>query len=161
MRSHRGDLRLSNPDWNEYELLGGIRWLRAMLAASCGAREAGTKVQGHGLRATFASIAEELVSSAPLTRMMNHVAAGDGARRSFGQDGRPWLTSWKRRRGGGDTDVHVRLLRALPLPIRLARNQPSALARRIGVARVHQDPASCGRSRQAGFERSVRGRQCA
>ena len=33
MRSHRGDLRLSNPDWNEYELLGGIRWLRAMLAA--------------------------------------------------------------------------------------------------------------------------------
>jgi len=25
MRSHRGDLRLSNPDWNE--LLGGIRWL--------------------------------------------------------------------------------------------------------------------------------------
>ena len=34
MRSHRGDLRLSNPDWTEYELLGGIRWLRAMLAAS-------------------------------------------------------------------------------------------------------------------------------
>jgi hypothetical protein len=31
MRSHRGDLRLSNPDWNEYELLGAIRWLRAML----------------------------------------------------------------------------------------------------------------------------------
>ena len=39
--------------------------------------EAGTKVQGHGLRATFASIAEELVSSAPLKRMMNHAAAGD------------------------------------------------------------------------------------
>jgi hypothetical protein len=31
--------------------------------------EAGTKVQGHGLRATFASIAEELVSSALLKRM--------------------------------------------------------------------------------------------
>ena len=39
--------------------------------------EAGTKVQGHGLRATFASIAEELVSSALLKRMMNHTAAGD------------------------------------------------------------------------------------
>jgi integrase len=39
--------------------------------------EAGTKVQGHGLRATFASIAEELVSSALLKRMMNHAAAGD------------------------------------------------------------------------------------
>jgi hypothetical protein len=136
MRSHRGDLRLSNPDWNEYELLAGIRWLRAMLAASCGARpaaapvdaaaaascapdrqraplevgkrkgapgpavilkadeplfpivdarktlswineEAERKVQGHGLRATFASIAEELVSSALLKRMMNHAAAGD------------------------------------------------------------------------------------
>ena len=68
MRWHRGDLRLPNPDWTEYELLGGIRWLRAMLAASCGAREAGT-VQGHGLRATFASIAE-LVSSALLKRML-------------------------------------------------------------------------------------------
>lgn len=39
--------------------------------------EAGTNVQGHGLRATFASIAEELVSSALLKRMMNHAAAGD------------------------------------------------------------------------------------
>ena len=38
---------------------------------------AGTKVQGHGLRATFASIAEELVSSALLKRMMNHATAGD------------------------------------------------------------------------------------
>ena len=38
---------------------------------------AGTKVQGHGLRATFASIAEELVSSALLKWMMNHAAVGD------------------------------------------------------------------------------------
>ena len=38
---------------------------------------AGTNVQGHGLRATFASIAEELVSSALLKRMMNHATAGD------------------------------------------------------------------------------------
>ena len=44
MRSHRGDLRLSNPDWNEYELFGGIRWPRAMLAASCGARPAAAPV---------------------------------------------------------------------------------------------------------------------
>jgi hypothetical protein len=34
-------------------------------------------VQGHGLRSTFASIAEELVSSALLKRMMNHAATGD------------------------------------------------------------------------------------
>jgi len=39
--------------------------------------EAGTNVQGHGLHATFVSIAEELVSSALLKRMMNHAAAGD------------------------------------------------------------------------------------
>ena len=45
-----------------------LRWIN---------EEAGTKVQGHGLRATFASIAEELVSSALLKRMMNHAAAGD------------------------------------------------------------------------------------
>jgi integrase len=38
---------------------------------------AGTNVQGHGLRATFASIAEELVSSALLKRMMNHATVGD------------------------------------------------------------------------------------
>lgn len=39
--------------------------------------KAGTSVQGHGLRATFASIAEELVSGAVLKRMMNHAAGDD------------------------------------------------------------------------------------
>jgi integrase len=38
---------------------------------------AGTSVQGHGLRATFASIAEELVSGAILKKMMNHAAGSD------------------------------------------------------------------------------------
>jgi Arm DNA-binding domain len=37
----------------------------------------GTSVQGHGLRATFASIAEELVSGAVLKKMMNHAAGAD------------------------------------------------------------------------------------
>jgi len=36
-----------------------------------------TSVQGHGLRATFASIAEELVSGGALKRMLNHAAGGD------------------------------------------------------------------------------------
>ena len=36
-----------------------------------------TTVQGHGLRATFASIAEELVSGGALKRMLNHAAGGD------------------------------------------------------------------------------------
>lgn len=39
--------------------------------------KAGTLVQGHGLRATFASIAEELVSGAVLKKMMNHAAGAD------------------------------------------------------------------------------------
>ena len=39
--------------------------------------QAGTSVQGHGLRATFASIAEEMVSGAVLKRMMNHAAGND------------------------------------------------------------------------------------
>ncbi len=39
--------------------------------------KAGTSVQGHGLRDTFASIAEELVSGAALKKMMNHAAGGD------------------------------------------------------------------------------------
>ncbi len=38
---------------------------------------AATNVQGHGLRDTFASIAEELVSGAALKKMMNHAAGGD------------------------------------------------------------------------------------
>ncbi|HTP70769.1 MAG TPA: hypothetical protein VML58_01020, partial [Burkholderiaceae bacterium] len=38
---------------------------------------AGTSVQGHGLRATFASVAEELVSGAVLKKMMNHAAGAD------------------------------------------------------------------------------------
>lgn len=36
-----------------------------------------TVVQGHGLRATFASIAEEIVSGGALKRMLNHAAGGD------------------------------------------------------------------------------------
>lgn len=36
-----------------------------------------TAVQGHGLRATFASIAEELVSGASLKRMLNHSSGSD------------------------------------------------------------------------------------
>jgi hypothetical protein len=39
--------------------------------------KAGTTVQGHGLRATFASVAEELVSGAVLKKMMNHAAGSD------------------------------------------------------------------------------------
>ena len=39
--------------------------------------QAGTTVQGHGLRSTFASIAEELVSGGVLKRMLNHAAGGD------------------------------------------------------------------------------------
>jgi len=39
--------------------------------------QAKTNVQGHGLRATFASIAEELVSGAVLKRMLNHAAGTD------------------------------------------------------------------------------------
>jgi hypothetical protein len=36
-----------------------------------------TSVQGHGLRATFASIAEELVSGGVLKKMMNHATGAD------------------------------------------------------------------------------------
>lgn len=40
-------------------------------------RRAETTVQGHDLRATFASIAEELVSGASLKRMLNHATGDD------------------------------------------------------------------------------------
>jgi hypothetical protein len=39
--------------------------------------QAKTNVQGHGLRATSASIAEELMSSAALKRMLNHAVGAD------------------------------------------------------------------------------------
>ena len=38
---------------------------------------AGTDVRPHGLRSTFASVAEELVSAYTLKRMLNHAEAGD------------------------------------------------------------------------------------
>lgn len=38
---------------------------------------AGTNVKPHGLRATFASVAEELVSAYTLKRMLNHAETGD------------------------------------------------------------------------------------
>jgi hypothetical protein len=38
---------------------------------------AGTTVQGHALRATFASVAEPLVTASVLKRMLNHAVAGD------------------------------------------------------------------------------------
>jgi len=38
---------------------------------------AGTSVQGHGLRATFASVAEGLVWAAVLKRMLNHAVTAD------------------------------------------------------------------------------------
>jgi hypothetical protein len=44
--------------------------------------EAGTTVQGRGLRATFASIAE-LVSGGVLKRMMNHAVGGDVTLRHY------------------------------------------------------------------------------
>jgi hypothetical protein len=73
---------------------------------------AGTSVQGHGLWATFAGIAEELVSSALLKPMMNHATAGDvtlghsvwrRARRHCAPDGRPPQTSSNRRRSSHRT----------------------------------------------------------
>lgn len=40
-------------------------------------KQAGTTVQGHDLRATFTTIAEELVSGGVLKRMINHAANND------------------------------------------------------------------------------------
>ena len=40
-------------------------------------------VQAHDLRATFASVADELVSSNTVKRMMNHAAAGDVTANSY------------------------------------------------------------------------------
>lgn len=40
-------------------------------------KQAGTTVQGHDMRATFTTIAEELVSGGVLKRMINHVTNGD------------------------------------------------------------------------------------
>ena len=39
--------------------------------------EAGVRISGHDLRATFASVAEELVSAYTLKRMLNHADAND------------------------------------------------------------------------------------
>lgn len=45
-----------------------LRWIN---------KQAGTSVQGHGLRATFASIAEELVFGGILKRILSHATSSD------------------------------------------------------------------------------------
>jgi integrase len=59
------------PEEPLFPIMDARKTLRAINAS------AGTSVQGHGLRATFASVAEGLVSAAVLKRMMNHAVAGD------------------------------------------------------------------------------------
>jgi hypothetical protein len=58
--------------------------------------KAGTTVQGHGMRDTFASIAEELVSSASLKKMLHHAAGGDVTLRSYvGKSEAQLRTGWQ------------------------------------------------------------------
>lgn len=59
------------PDAALFPIVDARKTLAWINAQAC------TKVQGHGLRATFASIAEELVSGGVLKRMMNHATGGD------------------------------------------------------------------------------------
>lgn len=66
--------------------------------------QAGTTVQGHGLRATFASVAEELVSGGALKRMPNHATGGDAGfgvprstRRDCGSAGAKQARAWHHR----------------------------------------------------------------
>jgi hypothetical protein len=59
------------PEEPLFQILDARKTLKAINAI------AGTSVQGHGLRATFASVAEGLVSAAVLRRMMNHAVAAD------------------------------------------------------------------------------------
>lgn len=53
-------LRLSDPDWKEFELLGGVNWLRAVLAASRGARPAAAQAETAALRAALIAKIQEL-----------------------------------------------------------------------------------------------------
>ena len=84
-------------------------------------------MQGHGLRATFASIAQELVSSAPLKRMMNHAGAGDvtlgryvakseAQLRAGWQAVADFVEGWREGTGAGCPGSSTA---ALPLPIAL------------------------------------------
>ena len=59
------------PEEPLFPIIDARKTLRAINAS------ADTNVQGHGLRATFASVAEGLVSAAVLKRMMNHAVAAD------------------------------------------------------------------------------------
>jgi len=59
------------PEEQLFPIMDARKTLKAINAS------AGTNVQGHGLRATFASVAKGLVSAAVLKRMMNHAVAAD------------------------------------------------------------------------------------
>ncbi|RCW65165.1 tyrosine-type recombinase/integrase [Pseudorhodoferax soli] len=59
------------PDEPLFEVVDARKTLARINAA------AGTEVQGHGLRSTFASIAEEIVSGGVLKRVLNHTVSND------------------------------------------------------------------------------------
>ncbi|ANN73411.1 tyrosine-type recombinase/integrase [Bordetella bronchialis] len=80
-------------------------------------KRAGTHVQGHDMRATFATIAEELVSGGVLKRMINHAANNDVTLGHYVGKGRSTVARWladrrglhrKRRRRGNGTAVGTR-----------------------------------------------------
>lgn len=120
---------------------------------------AGTKVQGHGLRATFASVAEELVSGGALKRMLNHATGGDVTLGHYvGKSEAQLRTAWQTVADFIDAEAAKEAQPAPALPVRSSRRgqrggaAPAVATRRRPLRRARA-PSSEGPSPQPISER--------
>ncbi|EHR70967.1 Integrase [Burkholderiales bacterium JOSHI_001] len=115
---------------------------------------AGTKVQGHGLRATFASVAEELVSGGALKRMLNHATGGDVTLGHYvGKSEAQLRAAWQTVADFIDAEAAKEDRPAQALPVRTSRLEQRSVATparatRRRPSRRGQTPSSEGSSPQ-------------
>jgi hypothetical protein len=99
--------------------------------------QAGTTVQGHGLRATFASVAEELVSGGALKRMLNHATGGDVTLGHYvGKSEAQLRAAWQTVADFIDAEAAKEAPPALALPVRPSRRaQPGGTGPAVATRR--------------------------
>ena len=119
----------------------------------------GTKVQEHGLRAAFASVAEELASGGALKRMLNHATGGDVSLGHYvGKSEAQLRASWQTVADFIEAEAAKKAQPAPALPGRSGRrvqhgSPGSAVATRRRPSRRSQAPSSDGSNSQCISER--------
>lgn len=116
-------------------------------------------MQGHGLRATFASVAEELVSGGALKRMLNHATGGDVTLGHYvGKSEAQLRAAWQTVADFIEAEAAKEAQPGPALPVRSGRrvqrgSTVPAVAKRRRPSRGAQAPSSEGAGSQSISER--------